>query len=251
MNWKQLSATLSLLCIPVILFGQTIKKYTDVPQVTTATDGMVVSLQTNTTQYGYITLANLRTYMQETALNITSLRANPTNAEIGSTVASTILTWTISGSSPTYQAFNQSIGSIGAVLRSYTNVASYSANRTYTLTATNITDSDTASVTVSFLNKVYWGPQAASSLNDAQIIALSSALASTFDQTRTITCAAEYMYFAWPTSYGTPQFTVNGLLNTAWTKVTRAFVNASGYSNGYDIYRSDNLLTGTYIVVVD
>lgn len=67
---------------------------------------------------------------------------------------------------------------------------------------------------------------------------------------KTLVCNAQYMYFAYPTAWGDGIFIVNGLLNSAWTLTTRNFVNASGYTESYRIYRSDNLLTGTYLVTI-
>ena len=62
--------------------------------------------------------------------------------------------------------------------------------------------------------------------------------------------SGQYVYFAYPSSFGVATFTVNGLLNTDWSLTTRAFVNASGYSEPFHIYRSNNLLTGTYVIAI-
>ena len=49
------------------------------------------------------------------------------------------------------------------------------------------------------------------------------------------------MVFAWPTSFGTPAFVVNGLPNTAFTLISSAFsfTNANGYVNTYDVWISN------------
>lgn len=183
------------------------------------------------------------------APSISSFVNNIGTVEIGSTVNSTVLTWTLGGTTPTFQTINQGLGSVPVGTLTKTDSSSYTSSRTYTLTITNANGSASASTTVSFLNKRYWGPQALTSLNDAQIIALNSEFASSYvGFNHTIVCAAEYIYFAFPQSFGVPNVNVNGLLNTAWTITSRAFVNASGASVNYYIYRSNNLLTGTYIV---
>ena len=170
--------------------------------------------------------------------------------EIGSTVNSTTLNWTLGGGAATAQSLNHGLGTVAVGTLSKGDWASYSTNRTYTLTVTNANGSASANSTVAFLNGVYYGVSNLTSLNDAQILALTRQLQSTRIQTRTLAPNNEYLYLAWPTSYGTPIFVVNGLLDTDWVLVTRAFVNASGYSESYDIYRSGNLLFGNQIVNV-
>lgn len=180
---------------------------------------------------------------------ISSFVNNVNSAEIGSTVNSTVLTWVLVGGAITAQSINQGIGSLAIGLRTKTDNTAYTTNRTYTLTVTDGTNSPTKNTSVVFMNKLYYGVSANATLTDPQIIALSSELTTSFLVTaKTLHPAGQYLYFAFPTSFGVPNFIVNGLLNTAWTLVTRAFTNASGHTESYDIYRSNNLLTGTYIV---
>lgn len=170
--------------------------------------------------------------------------------EHGQTVSSSTMAWTLAGTSITTQHLSQAIGSIGAVLRGWTNVSTYTTDRTYTLTVGDGTNQAQANASVTFYDKRYWGVSVNSSLNDAQILLLSSELATSFVQSRSLSPSAQYIYFAFPAAFGAPSFTVNGLPNTAWTLVTRAFINAHSYSASYNIYRSDNLLTGTYTVAL-
>ena len=56
-----------------------------------------------------------------------------------------------------------------------------------------------------------------------------------------------YLFFAWPTSFGAPTFKINGLSNSAFTKVKSGFtfVNESGFSGVvYDVWIS-NTIYGT------
>ena len=55
------------------------------------------------------------------------------------------------------------------------------------------------------------------------------------------TTPGEYLVFAWPSSYGTPTFTINGLPNTAWTKIgiSISFTNMNSYANTYDVWISN------------
>jgi hypothetical protein len=104
---------------------------------------------------------------------------------------------------------------------------------------------------ITFDNKYYWGVSSTPSpLTNAEIIALSSQFATSRNLSVMLTAAAQYIYFAYPAAWGTATFTVNGLLNTAWTLTVISFTNASGYNSSYNLYQSNNLLTGTYQIVV-
>lgn len=171
-------------------------------------------------------------------------------AEIGSTVNTDLLSWTLN-TTPVSQFLDHGIGFVPVGTLFYNDTGPWTTDQTWTLTCTDTVKSVSATTSLLFLPKIYWGANAATTLaTDADVIALSSQLASSFVTSQIITCAAQYIYFAIPTAYGTPNFNVNGLLNTAWTLVTRGFTNASGYTQSYDIYRSDNLLTGTYVVTL-
>jgi hypothetical protein len=179
-----------------------------------------------------------------------SFSNNVGTVEIGSTVTSVNLTWSYN-KSVISQSIDQGIGSLGVAIRNYTQNGSWTSDRTYTLTASDGTQTPTRQTSFVFRHKRYWGLSSNTSLTDPQIIALSNEFATsrgkTFPQ---LTPAAQYIYYAYPASWGAATFTVNGLLNTAWTLVTRDFVNASGNTTSFNIYRSDNVLTGTFQIVV-
>lgn len=178
--------------------------------------------------------------------DVSSFANNRNNVEIGTTITSTILTW-VNNKTMTTTSINQSIGSITPSLLTYTDNNSYSTNRTYTITVGDGTNTDQASTSVTFLNKRYWGVSANTSLNDAQIIALSSELSSSSTKTITgMTPSAQYLYFAYPASLGTSTFTINGLTNNDFTLSVQNHTNASGNTTSYNVYRTNNLLTGTY-----
>lgn len=106
--------------------------------------------------------------------------------------------------------------------------------------------------TISWLYKKFYGKSSdAGPLSDASIKALanvgfSSSKATSF----IITTAAEYIYISYPKSFGTASFTINGLPNTDWSLVDASFTNDAG--NTYDAYtyRTNNVLTGTWTIVV-
>lgn len=55
--------------------------------------------------------------------------------------------------------------------------------------------------------------------------------------------AGQYLVFAWPTDFGEPTFKVNGLINTAFTKIGSGILHTNMYGyinpNGYDIWISN------------
>jgi len=184
---------------------------------------------------------------------VISAFTNSVNAvEIGSTVSSTILNWTIN-KTITSQSLNQGFFvNDTATPEIYTDGASYTTDRTYTLTISDGQTNVNASSSVYFRNKRYWGVNASASLSDAQIIALSSELSTGRTQTRNgMAPAAQYIYIAYPASWGVATFTVNGLLNTDWTLSVQDHINASGNTTSYNVYRTNNLLTGSYNIVVN
>ena len=180
--------------------------------------------------------------------------ANQLNAvEIGSTVNSTILTWSFSGATVTSQSINNDVGVIASSLRNCTHYSSYSTDRTYTLTCSDGTTSASATTGIVFQHKRYWGVSANTSLNDAQIIGLSSELVpdNVMAKTFAVTSAAQYIYYVFPASWGTAHF-FDPFQNTAYTlQTTRDFVNASGNHTTYAIYRSSTPLTGSYTITVN
>jgi len=84
-------------------------------------------------------------------------------------------------------------------------------------------------------------PQAQKQLSTSRSLSLSNFAAGD-----------KYLFFAWPTGFGNPTFTVNNLQNTAFTKVrsNSAFANENGWSGtNYDVWIS-NTPYGTATVVV-
>jgi hypothetical protein len=113
-----------------------------------------------------------------------------------------------------------------------------------------------ASCSIQYMPRMFWGTNASNgSPSDATILALAnSSLATGFALNLTnFGGGGLYLVFAWPSSFGSPQFIVNGLNNTAFTKVRSAsnFVNGQGATVVMDVWTSNNLYNsplGTVIV---
>jgi hypothetical protein len=60
-----------------------------------------------------------------------------------------------------------------------------------------------------------------------------------------INAAGNYLVFAFPSSWGTPVFVINGLISTAFTRVrNNSFTNASGGSTTYQVWVSNTTQAG-------
>lgn len=246
---------LSLLALCLALAAPaapTIKKFSDYAETTTLADTWILPVEVpgQSPPYDYFTLATLRTFLDDTGPNIlTFSNTSPTN-EVGSTVAAVTLNWTLSGSTPTSQSINQGIGTIAVGVLTANYATPMTVDKTFTLTVANSMGTDTATTTVRFMLKAYWGASTRPFMDDSSIGNLSGEFGSSRARTKTVTCNGQYMYFCYPFTWGAATFTVNGLLNTAWQQTLGDFTNPSGHTETYRIYRSDNLLTGTYIVVI-
>lgn len=179
---------------------------------------------------------------------VTSLAAIPNVAEVGSTVDDVTLNWSINK-----DVTSSSLTDAGDVLNLTTKALSslgLTSDKSWTLTVSDDTSTVSRAVTLSFKDKRYWGVSANTSLTDAEVIALSSEFASSTAKKINFDCTGgKYFYIAYPASWGDIEAKVGGLSYTDWTLVQRAFVNASGHSETYNIYRSGYLQTGSNIVV--
>lgn len=103
------------------------------------------------------------------------------------------------------------------------------------------------SATLCYYNRIYWF---AAADFDAEIpVGGSSVLSNT--KARTITVNAEvgeYIWYVLPHRLGTPTFAVGGFEGGFSMIATETLTNGSGYSELYNIYRSDNAGLGTVTV---
>lgn len=187
---------------------------------------------------------------------ITSFSNSIAVAELGSVITSIKFTWALN-KDVTLQTITD-LGTIDASLRTlnadYTN-NQINTDKSWTL---NVTDSSGTMVSaissLVFLNKIYWGSSSLATINTStQILALPSEdFYKDYNLSTTIDCTGgKYIYFAVPSTFGldASKFIVDGLTNNDWTKTTIIFTNASGYTSNYDIFKSNNLLTGAAINV--
>lgn len=208
----------------------------------------------------YYTPAESSIYSVETALDYLlyqplslSLGISPSIAEVGMTVTSVTLNYGISREPETSLTLTGVPLVTKSVLsQSYVLDVSITSNTSYTLTANDNGYVSTATATVPFLFKNYYGASAATSLNNADVLNLETGdYRNTKNGNYNFTDLVNtYVHIAFPTSYGTPVFRVNGLIVTFTQQTISDFVNASGGTTSYTIYRSNNLLNGSVSISV-
>lgn len=99
--------------------------------------------------------------------------------------------------------------------------------------------------------------------NDSTLIGIANGLtgnqallAVNKSKSLTLTINNEFFYYMYPKLFGLPSFKVNGLPNNAWgnpsigTLFEIAFINNYNYHSDYYVARSDNKITGNYIIEI-
>jgi hypothetical protein len=177
----------------------------------------------------------------------------PAVEEIGSTVTDVDLSWTISREPEASVSVTDVFNIDKSLLSNSISLSdlSLTTNKTYTITVNDFPQITTASVTLFFRYSNYWG-SSTSVLTDEDILYLSyDSLSGTKNGDYEFeNLTNEYIYMAFPTSYGTPVFTVNGLIVIFESTLINNFTNSSGATTSYTLYKSQNLLNGSVLITV-
>ena len=182
------------------------------------------------------------------AIVITSFKSDHGVNELGSTVSKTIFSWA-TNKAPT--SISASFGSVKTTDTSFTYATPISKDASFTVTASDGKTTVSATTKVAFVNGVYYGAAAETEITSVFIKKLTRSLQTTKAKTATITAGAgQYIWYAIPSRYGTPSFNVGGF-DGGFSKVrTIDFTNASGYTESYDVWRSDNSGLGATTVKI-
>lgn len=164
--------------------------------------------------------------------------------------------------------------------------SSTGTQQTYNMSVSDNTSSTNASTTVTWLNRIYWGridllsiqnPNLSTNPGSASLVstlvtsvlvnglnganangdAYGSIISNTKSKTySSINGSGQHLIFAWPSNMSgayTPIFTVNGLPNTAFTRVKNnwAFTNQYGFSGSdYEVWVSNTIQNSPITVVI-
>nr|WP_288632380.1 hypothetical protein [uncultured Blautia sp.] len=105
---------------------------------------------------------------------------------------------------------------------------------------------------VVFQNGVYYGvSEIPEEVNNTFVLSLSRSLQGSRTKTfSTTSTEGQYVWYAFPSRYGTPVFNVGGFDGGFTKAASISFTNASGYTEEYAVYRSDNSNLGTKTIKV-
>lgn len=196
--------------------------------------------------------------------------------EIGSQIISVSLGWSISPTNTPVasQTLTASQGTTSGASATNTRSATafipgpigfpnapFTNDTTWTLTVNDGTGLPGATVTnstsIAFRHYLSWGIASTTSLSNSQIQNLhTNTPAGAGREFRTgkgksvsISGNGQYIYFAYPASFGAASFIVNNAPNTAWISNTVTYTNSSGNSSQFLIYRSTDVQFGTSIPI--
>lgn len=206
-----------------------------------------------TTSTPYTTVGAALDFLLYVAPAILGFTNNRGTLEIGQTVNSIHLSWAYN-KTMTSASLNNSIGVIDPAFNSYDITGlTLTGDLTYTLTASDGTNTVNASTSILFRRKRYWGVSASTSLDDAGILALGgSEFATNFNKAVSYDATGgKYPYYAYPATFGVPaSVTVGGLAFSDFDTATQSFTNASGHTESYHVLRFNNIQSGANIQVV-
>lgn len=209
---------------------------------------IVLPLSSDDVDYNGETLTQVLDGLLYVGLLVNSFTANTTIYEKGQVLTSIQLSWTYNKAIQAQTITGVNVTPPTLIISDRTKLVtlvSVSIDTIITLTADdNVSDAiaaKTATLTISFLNKLYYGKSVIGTINSAFVLALSNELKATRSKSFTSTTGvAEYIWFACPVAYGLPDFKTNGFDGGFLLAATISFTNASGYTENYYVFRSVN-----------
>ena len=183
-------------------------------------------------------------------IDITQITDNVVTMEMGSVVNEVTVSWTLN-KEPASQTLDGVAVDLSA--RSKTIPGPFSTNKTFTLAVTDERGAtDSASTAISFLNGVYYGVmEDGAEVDSSAILKLTKKLQGSKGITFTANAgASQRIVYAIPARYGTPNFNVGGFDGGFALAKTFDFTNASGHTESYAVWLSENVGLGSTTVKV-
>ena len=177
-------------------------------------------------------------------IEISEITNNIKISEIGSTVDSVRISWKTNKTPTSLTLDGKSIDvSTTSILLTGLGLKT---NKTWKLKVTDERNySHQRDTSLSFLNGIYYGVAAESTYDSAFVLALTKVLSNSKARTFTVNAGTgQYIYYCLPSRLGTPSFNVGGFDGGFKKMATISFTNSSGYSENYDIWKSDNANLG-------
>jgi hypothetical protein len=127
--------------------------------------------------------------------------------------------------------------------------ADLTTNTTYTITVGDTINTATATTSITFLDKFYYGTSALPSLTNQQTLDLGGILSAREDIEFKVDGDGEYVYFLYPSEWGAMDCYVNGSINTHWDYTLVSITNPFGVTKNYNRYRSETLQYADNIII--
>ena len=203
--------------------------------------------------YGEGSVADALDDLLYKAISIDSFNCNVGTQEKGATVTDVTLSWKLNKTPTTLSLNDEPLGTEDT--QKVLSGQSITENTNWTLQATDDREATAQkSVGIQFLNGIYYGKGTVtdtSGVTNEFVLGLTKKLQASRAGTWSVTAdEGEYIYFAIPTSMGTPTFTVGGF-DGGFTKLhTFEFQNSQGHTESYDVWKSENANLGNTTVVV-
>ena len=198
-------------------------------------------------------LNELNRDLQYIPIEILAFSNNIGVAEKGSTLNELALKWQLN-KEPETILMNGQVRADLKTLRSLTlKDMALTADKTFMLQVTDEKGKTAQKNTsVVFRNGVYYGvSEIPEEVNNTFILSLSRSLQGSRTKTFSTTSTEDqYIWYAFPSRYGTPVFNVGGFDGGFTKAASISFTNASGYTEEYAVYRSDNSNLGTKTIKV-
>jgi hypothetical protein len=183
-----------------------------------------------------------------------SISVTPSLVEVGVVVTSVVLNWNVSRQpSNSISITDIPLVAVTQISDSVTlNSLNLTTDKTYSISVNDEGNVTSGSTTLNFRFKNYWGQTSNPNPSNNDVLNFVN---SDFINTRNGTysysgLSNQYIYLAFPSSFGVPIFTVNGLIVTFELLTINNFTNASGGVTDYSVYKSINLLNGGVTVTV-
>lgn len=186
------------------------------------------------------------------AISIDKFTNNIGTVEIGSTITAVTFSWAFNKApaSVTLDGVAQATEASGSVEQTGLSIT---GNKTFTLKATDERNAVASKTTsISFLNGVYYGVSTETeTLDSAFVLSLTKNLRSNKLTSFSVNAGeGQYIYYCLPVRFGTCTFAVGGFTGGFTLADTIEFTNASGYTEKYYIYKSDNANLGSTNIAV-
>lgn len=179
-------------------------------------------------------------YYVEPKVDSFTMAPSTTDYEIGQSVSDIVFNWTYNKDVVSQTLTDCALAD--ATVRTATAAGPYTATKTFTLSASDGEKTATATKTISFRHKVYWGSAASAATYDsAFILALSGKkFATNYKGTYSMNVATgEYGFLAYPNSWGmVSSWYIGGFETETFDCGTVEFTNASGNTTTFRIVRT-------------